>query len=531
MVNSLIYSTDILKNRSILIVEDNPNNIRILEETLTQYGCQVLVAQSGAEALQRADRGSPDLILLDIMLPDINGFDVCIELKNNDKTSRTPVIFLTALHDSRHKIRGFTVGGVDYVTKPINTQELIMRVITHLRLYFLTEKLEQEIYERTQSLQKTNKRLQAEIKEREEAEHLNRYFAMIVENMMDACISTDMQFNVTSWNPAAEKMYGYTGAEVIGKPLNDIIKQIYPEDNREEVLEIFQKEGFYSGEFIHHHKDSTAIPIWGVVSVMKDESGKPLRAFAINRELSERKKMEQNQIDLQVAIKRNQFLSEFLANMSHDIKTPISIIKTSLYLLSQSGIQDKQVRFITKIEKQADYLQNMIEDILLMSRLESLPEFETAQLNLTLLIEDIVNQLTPKVEQKKQILEVLYDKSIIMIGNESSLRSALSNIIENAINYTGNRGTISIDIKQTDNDMIIRVSDTGMGISSTDLQHIFDRFYRADDARSGNTGGTGLGLAISKKIIEMHNGFIHVNSQPGIGTIFEIRLSASLNCM
>ncbi|MCA9976580.1 MAG: response regulator, partial [Anaerolineales bacterium] len=142
-----------LQQKSILIVDDNPTNIAVIADYLEEQGFNVLVARDGLSGLEKAEYALPDLVLLDVMMPGIDGFDTCRRLKENEKTRRIPVIFMTALTETEHKIQGFRAGGVDYVTKPFQQEEVLARVMTHLQLNELTQHLEQLVHLRTAELQ------------------------------------------------------------------------------------------------------------------------------------------------------------------------------------------------------------------------------------------------------------------------------------------------------------------------------------------------------------------------------------------
>ena len=137
----------------ILIVDDTPTNLDVISEALSDAGYEVAVATSGERALQQIERRSPDLILLDVMMPGINGFETCQHLKANPKRCDIPIIFMTALADTDHKVKGFELGAVDYITKPFQEQEVLARVKTHLQLRFLTQSLEQQVSSKTAALQ------------------------------------------------------------------------------------------------------------------------------------------------------------------------------------------------------------------------------------------------------------------------------------------------------------------------------------------------------------------------------------------
>lgn len=150
----------------LLIVDDTPENVKVLFKFLTDAGFKVLVAQDGEDGIRKAEHAQPDLILLDVMMPKMNGFEVCQHLKKHDKLQNIPVIFMTALTDTVDKIRGFDVGAADYITKPIQQEEVLARVTAHLKLY----KLQRQLQHKNNELQERTEQLQSEIRHRKEAQ-------------------------------------------------------------------------------------------------------------------------------------------------------------------------------------------------------------------------------------------------------------------------------------------------------------------------------------------------------------------------
>lgn len=143
----------------ILIVDDIPSNLDVISDALSDMGFDVAIATSGERALQQVERKSPDLILLDVMMPGIDGFETCRRLKANPRTADIPVIFMTALSDPNSKVQALDLGAVDYVTKPFQEQEVLARVKTHLQLRYLTQTLEQQVAQKTAELQASQMQL------------------------------------------------------------------------------------------------------------------------------------------------------------------------------------------------------------------------------------------------------------------------------------------------------------------------------------------------------------------------------------
>lgn len=181
---------DLVRNSTILIVDDTHANVEILLKQLSQEGFKLLVAEDGESALEQVQYAQPDLILLDILMPGINGFETCRRLKANPRTADIPVIFMTALAETSHKVQGFEVGAVDYITKPIQHEEVLARVLTHLTIQRLqrdlreiNEQLEQRVEQRTSELTRANKALEAEVAERKRAEKALREALTEIEEL------------------------------------------------------------------------------------------------------------------------------------------------------------------------------------------------------------------------------------------------------------------------------------------------------------------------------------------------------------
>ncbi|MGD1807433.1 hybrid sensor histidine kinase/response regulator [Dapis sp. BLCC M126] len=153
-------NTNISNKSTILVIDDNPTNLSLAANALEYRGFNVLIASDSLSGIKRAKFAHPDLILLDILMPEIDGFETCRRLKEDEKTQNIPVIFMTALNQSEYQVKGFQVGAVDYVTKPIQIEEVLARVNLHLQLYFLTQKLEQQVEERTTKLNRALQELQ-----------------------------------------------------------------------------------------------------------------------------------------------------------------------------------------------------------------------------------------------------------------------------------------------------------------------------------------------------------------------------------
>ena len=277
--------------QTVLIVDDHPSNLRILVDALQDSGFDVAVSQDGESALNRARLIKPDLILLDVMMPGINGFETCRRLKADITTNEIPVIFMTALVQTEDKVTGFEVGGIDYVTKPIDLTEVLARINTHLSLRQANLTLQQSrdmferrVKERTADLENVLLAL----------EENERKFRTIFENMQDGYILTDMTGSINLVNPATLQTLNYqSDQELIGK---NIVSTIYVHENTDKDLKTeLQKAGKVSGyEVTFHTKDRQHIIVDFSTHFVYDSSGCPVGIEGIFRDITERKQAEEN---------------------------------------------------------------------------------------------------------------------------------------------------------------------------------------------------------------------------------------------
>jgi PAS domain S-box-containing protein len=383
--------------------------------------------------------------------------------------------------------------------------------------------------------------IQSDITERKKAEEQIRYQANLLENVNDAIIAADLNYRITSWNKAAEKMYGYKAEEVIGKEISEVVKVEFPGLTREQVRQILQEKGFWQGEAIHYNRFGEKIYVSSSLSIIRDINGNPIGTVGINRDITEQKKAEEKlklyaeQLEIANAQLQelNKLKSEFLANTSHELRTPLNSIIGFLNLIKEGLYESKEemMQFVDNALMSARHLLNIINDILDIAKIEA------GKLELT--IEDVeVSELLQEVwtlshvqaEQKKLEYRMIYpEKPIFIRGDRNRLKQILLNLIGNAIKFTHKGGiTVKAEVFEEKGHCQFSVIDTGIGISKEKQAKLFQKFVQADGTTTRKYGGTGLGLAITKSLVEMMGGVIELFSEgEGKGTTvtFTIPLS------
>lgn len=271
----------------IVIVDDKPTNLGVLFDFLTDSGFKVLVAQDGESALQKVEYAHPDLILLDVMMPGIDGFETCRRLKAQESTKDIPVIFMTALSDTVDKVKGFNLGAVDYVTKPVQQEEVRARVTTHLKLRNLQKKLEAQ-----------NLQLQEEIEQRKNAEESLREaeakYRSIFENASDGIFQSNPEGRYITANRALARIYRYCSPEELMTQITNIWGQLYVDPTRsEDIATLLQMEDTVSDiESQVYRKDGKIIWISENIRTVRDSNGAVVYYEGTVADITERKKSE-----------------------------------------------------------------------------------------------------------------------------------------------------------------------------------------------------------------------------------------------
>jgi PAS domain S-box-containing protein len=483
----------------ILVIDDTPENLALLSQMLTERGYKVRSVTKGSTGIRGAQAAPPDIILLDVKMPQMDGYEVCNHLKADDRTRNIPVIFISALGDVQDKIKAFQAGGVDYITKPFQIEEVLARLNTHLTIQRLQKQLQQQ-----------NSQLQEEIKERITAEEK---FAKAFRSCPNPiAIATLKEGYFVEVNSSFLQMSGYTHSEIIGSSM----KEIHLESAIEtfaEVVQQSQETGFvYNREFQFRTKSGTIKTV--LLSVELIELAGKTCTLSILNDITERKRLE----------------NEFISLVSHELRTPMTSMMGALDLLASGQLgtlsdQGKQVLNIAT--KNTERLIRLVNDILDLERMKSGKiTMQMVKCDIQQLLTQAVETMRPMAEKVKVNLE-LESCSVELQIDPDRILQTLTNLLSNAIKFSEPGQTIWLHSYIKKEYLEIAIQDQGRGIPKDKMHTIFERFQQVDASDSRQKGGTGLGLAICRHIVEQHNGRIWVESVVGKGSTFYFCLPLS----
>ena len=357
---------------------------------------------------------------------------------------------------------------------------------------------------------------------RRSAERSHALLAAVVESSDDAIVSKTLEGIITSWNGGAERIFGYTAAEAIGRPITMIVPPDRLEEERDILARLRRGEPVTHFETVRRTKDGRDLAMSVTISPIRDESGAIVGASKVGRDITERKRLERERRE---ADRRK---DEFLATLAHELRNPLAPIRNALQIIRRPGADRGAVETARDImERQLEQMVRLIDDLLDVSRISrGLLELRREPVELDAIVSHAVEASRPLIETAGQLLTVdLPDEPVLLDADLQRLAQVFSNLLNNASKFTPAAGRISIEGRREDGRVAIAVRDTGVGIPPDKIGSIFDLFTQVDTPLERTQSGLGIGLTLVRRIVEMHGGTVEARSEgPGAGSEFVVRL-------
>lgn len=535
---------------NILMVDDHPENLLALDAILSDLGQNLVKVHSGKEALRELLSYEFAVILMDVHMPEMDGFETAALIRHREKLQHTPIIFLTAMDKNDSSVfKGYSVGAVDYIFKPFNPDILRAKVNVFIDLYRKTREVKRQadlLRDINRELGMTNKAIgglynQLESKNTElrtERDFINAIF----QTAGTTVVVLDADGNIQRFNHTAEEQSGYAADEVIGRPLWDVVQA---DRTKSKVLldKVKSVEGSLSGEEEWKRKDGSETQMATTYTALRDSSGTVAHIITTALDITERKRSEEKirrmneeleqrvrertaelqntNVELQgakdSAEQANKAKDQFLAVLSHELRTPLTPVLSIVQVLEEEeSLPPEMLTWVKTIRRNIELEARLIDDLLDITRIAN----GKIQLNVEPVeVHDLLDCVIDicKEDIKHKQIDLTFEKNAVhskVKGDSARLQQVFWNLLKNAVKFTPAKGKIELNTSNDeDGNLQIEVIDSGIGIQPEMLAKIFNAFEQGDKDITRQFGGLGLGLAITKAMVEAHGGQIIVQSE------------------
>ena len=487
----------------ILCVDDDDASRYALTRMLQRGGFRTVEASTGSEAL-RSMAERPDLVVLDVRLPDIDGFAVCQRIKSDPRTASTPVLQISAdFVETRDRTRGLELGADAYLTQPLEAPELIATIRALLRAR----------------------------RAEEQARRIARELESTFDAISDPLCLLDREGRVLRCNQAMKRFTGATDAELVGRDHASFLPAAgegAPADpfrrmvqSKARETEDVQRAGRWLRIACDPVLDDNGV-LTGAVYVFADFTDRQ-RVEEQREQLLAREQAVRGQ--LEAADRRK---DEFLAMLAHELRNPLSAVTTGLHVLGEVGSREPlAMQTRTRVLRQVGVLTRLVDDLLDVSRItRGKVELRKEPTVLQDAVENAIATSQPLIDERgHQLVRELESSPLWVMADATRIEQVISNLINNAAKYTEAGGHISVTLRRDGEQALLLVRDTGIGIEPEKLDSIFELFAQVSHSGTGPASGLGVGLTLVKRLLEMHGGSVQARSE-GLarGSEFEVRL-------
>ncbi len=517
----------------VLGVDDRPGNLIALEAVLETLGITFVKANSGQEALEFVLEKEFALILMDVQMPDMDGFETASLMRGNRKTEHIPIIFVTAINfQQRHVFKGYNTGAVDYLFKPIDAQILRSKVQVFIELFRQKEILKHKAME----LERANRHILAQQRALKTS---TMRFTTAFDQSFQFMAILDARGRVLELNALAKELCDAARRNTVGQYLWDILCLGNAEQHQslQAIVERAMAGEATNDEAVFYDRNKEMHSFLRTVSPVRDETGEMLFIAVQGQDISKRKKAEEDKQKLEAQLRQSQkmeAIGTLAGGISHDFNNILTIILGSAEMaIRVSGGDHEFDRYIERIIMAANKAKDLIQQILIFTRQSDVQRVTFPPVNI---IKESVKLLRASLPSSIEIIQKIDSRSGPIVADPTQFHQILLNLCTNgfhAMEATGGILTISLDSVTFDQPVMrggdeikagtyvrLTVRDTGAGISPQHLARIFDPYFTTKEVGKG----TGMGLAIVHGIVKGNGGFIEVESEPANGSAFFVHI-------
>jgi PAS domain S-box-containing protein len=492
--------------KSRIIVADDNADMRHYLTRLLRERYEVTPVANGKAALEAARERVPDLVLTDVMMPELDGFGLLQSLRKDVRTATVPVVLLSARAGEESRVEGMEAGADDYLIKPFSARELLARVSARLEISRLRREAAAQQEAAYEAVRASEERLEA-------------FFNST--SVGAAVLLPSARFILV--NDAFCRIVGYSRDELISLGCADIMH----DDDFSGMKELFDDlmaggKNAVVAEKRYRRKDGAVIWLQNSVALTRDAAGQPLHLVVLSQDVTDRRRAEEA---LREADRRK---DEFIAMLGHELRNPLGIISNGVQVLKRIAPREPQLDDVEEmIERQVTHTSRLLDDLLDISRIaQGKIQLDKKRQSLDEIVRQTLTDHSGAFEERNIRLRAdIPQRTLWVMADSTRIAQAFGNLLANAVKFTETNGTVTVKLRTEMDDAVLSVRDTGIGIESGMLGRIFETFIQADRSLERTRGGLGLGLALVKGIVELHGGRVMASSDgPGSGSEFTIRL-------
>ncbi len=526
---------------NILIVDDLQDKLLVFKTVLEELDQNLVFVRSGAEALREVLQREFAVILLDVNMPDIDGFETATLIRKYKKSAHTPIIFITAYADDFQTRRGYSLGAVDYITSPVVPEILRSKVRVFVELHVLQRRMARQADARV-----AQAAAEAALKLAEASTRRQAFLAELshgLSGLLDLRIGVHrlLQMLVPALVPSASVVLqggGHAAGVARGSGVSATLGEgeAAPRDlgdassaSAADAQPVLRRLALRDGERTLGELLLHAEPTPLGEAVLDDVAARAALAFATTRlyqdlqdEIVERRRAEAR---LEESNKRK---DEFLAMLSHELRNPLAPIGNAVEIIRRIGGSEPRLGWAADIvERQVKQLKRLVDELLDVARIsQGKIVLQTAPLELNALVRQALELQRPAAEARRQgLTHTLPQQPVWVMGDSARLQQVLHNLLSNAHKYTHEGGNVHVSVGVDGGQAVLSVRDDGMGIEPALLPRVFDLFEQGSRTLDRSQGGLGVGLTLVQRLVRLHGGRIEAFSEgPGRGAEFRVRL-------
>jgi len=501
---------------NILLVDDRHQNLVALREILSPLGENLVEARSGAEALKCLLKQDFAVVLLDVMMPGMDGFETAALMRQRDKSRFVPIIFITAmLTDEAHAFQGYAAGAVDYIVKPFPPEILRSKVSIFVELYRKADKIRRQseliriIKQREYEASLAEARQRAE-QEAERVRLEQKIAQAVIEHAPIGIVRLDHNLSILDANPTFCRQFDVLCRR--GKAVTDELSWL-----PDQLIEAMTKgEPYQISQFRIVRCPETKDKYWDLtVWPIKDLSGCVIATILAAKDVTETVQLDEQRKD-------------FVGTLAHDLQTPVIASDRALELLLQrlkGKLEPELQRLVSMLKQNNENLLHMIQSLLDVYQYETgAKSLYFDEVDLKPLVTTCVEELAALAQAQGVSIKCEFSNDDRKVSaDRTGLRRVITNLLDNAIKYSYKGGIVTVSVSKSEDEMVLEVKDCGVGIKKDDLAYLFERFWHGSGQKSFKAS-SGLGLYLCRQIIAAHAGRIECESEPDRYTKFIVHL-------